>query len=197
MVKQFIGCDLLLPDPGEESRILEYVVAACSNVHQLILYRILDEAVLDLLACANLAFKADEIHHLLVHEVFLILGGIVLSSDCWLGLTRKEVRVEKGDWESTLLVSCILSGCFILKLPRWRLRRVLIVAILDKLGRWRLISRLISLSIDMRFIIKVRISFFQISYLRFGSSYFLCLFSFGQYWVIISDAKLRHGHVEL
>jgi hypothetical protein len=153
MVKQLIGCDLLLPDPGEEGRILEYVVAACSDVDQLILDRILDEAVLDLLACADLAFKADEVHHLLIHEVLLILGGIVLGSDCWLGLTRKEVRVEKGDWERSLLVSCILSGCFILKLPRWRLRRVLIVAILDKLGRRCLIRRLISRSIDMRFIV--------------------------------------------
>ena len=163
MVKQLIGCDLLLPDPGEEGRILEYVVAACSDVDQLILDRILDEAVLDLLACADLAFKADEVHHLLIHEVLLILGGIVLGCDCWLGLTRKEVRVEKGDWDSTLLVISILSGCSICKLalwmitwdrsPRWRFRRVLIIAILDKLGRRCLIRRLISRSIDMRFIV--------------------------------------------
>ena len=73
MVEELVGCDLLLPNPGEEGRILEYVVAACSDVDQLILDRILDEAVLNLLACADLAFQADEVHHLLVHKVLLIL----------------------------------------------------------------------------------------------------------------------------
>ena len=33
MVKELIRCDLLLPDPGEEGRILEYVVAPCSDVY--------------------------------------------------------------------------------------------------------------------------------------------------------------------